>query len=92
MILWRPHCDLRVVKTTANLKAIMEVYGKHLPVWVQPHHLAKRMNLHIKYDKCQNLTDCHGHILTSKEGQDQTSPFSSNGSSLGEIYLFGLFL
>ena len=28
MTLWQPHCDLRVVRTTAYLKAIMEVYGK----------------------------------------------------------------
>ena len=28
VILWQPHCDLRVVRTTAYLEAIMEVYGK----------------------------------------------------------------
>ena len=27
-ILWQHHCALRVVRITANLKAIMEVYGK----------------------------------------------------------------
>ena len=28
VILWQLHCALRVVRTTAYLKAIMEVYGK----------------------------------------------------------------
>ena len=28
VILWQPYCELRVVRTTAYLKAIMEVYGK----------------------------------------------------------------
>ena len=32
VILWQPHCDLRVVSTTAYLKAIMDVYGKQLRV------------------------------------------------------------
>ena len=30
MILWQPHCALRVVRTTAYLKAMMEVYGKRV--------------------------------------------------------------
>ena len=29
----QPHCDLRVLRTTTYLKAIMEVYGKQLQVW-----------------------------------------------------------
>ena len=29
MILWQPHWDGRVVRTTAYLKTIMEVYGKN---------------------------------------------------------------
>ena len=33
VFLWQPHCDLRVVRTTAYLKAIMEVYGKEVQVW-----------------------------------------------------------
>ena len=28
VILWQPHCALRVAMTTAYLKAIMEAYGK----------------------------------------------------------------
>ena len=34
MSLWQPHCELRVVRTTAYIQAIMEVYGKHLQIWV----------------------------------------------------------
>ena len=33
LLKWQSHCDLRVVRTTACLKAIMEVYGKHSQVW-----------------------------------------------------------
>ena len=28
VILWQPHCDLRVVRATTYIKAIMEIYGK----------------------------------------------------------------
>ena len=39
VILWQPHCALRVAMTTAYLKAIMEVYGINIyrsgPKWSQ---------------------------------------------------------
>ena len=28
VILWQPHCDFRVVRTTTYLKAIKEIYGE----------------------------------------------------------------
>ena len=35
-------CDLRVVRITANLKAIMESCGKHVQVLAKPNYLINR--------------------------------------------------